>query len=465
MKLRDLDIPALDAHSDEAEADVIAACLFHDAAIDDADLEPGDFWHDRRRVIWAAMQELRAKKAPVTPATLEAELGRSGRLEAVGGLPYLSELMRSARVAHVQHHAAIVREHSRQRQVAQTLLAIAQQRDATADERIEAAHDALLALDSRKPEASVSIGELADDVLRDVATQIKAIQDGKPIAVGLTTGLPDLDWGLAGGIEFGGTLVLGGRPSDGKSSLARTFVFEAVTKGWPAIVFSLEDPRKAYGRRVFADMTRIDLAKLRRGELDGGAEGDEAQRIYHAHRRLKAYGGLWRIDDARGSTMPQIARKVRRWRRRMDPDRKGMLVVLDFLQLLRGKERDRRAVIEANMNDFADLCGNEGVAGVLLSQLNRSNARENRRPELHDLRETGEIEQSATAVIFVHHDKEWVNDRATIKSSVIIVAKNKNGPRNLDVAVYFDEPTATFRPVDWRVRPAPLALDPRTGRD
>jgi len=253
--------------------------------------------------------------------------------------------------------------------------------------------------------------------------------------------------------------IVAGRPSHGKSSLTRTIADNANLAGCGVHVFSPEDRKNTYGMRLLADRSRVDLGRLRtmkgvtKGELN--AIMDAANGVYQRRN--------WLVDDSAGLTSAQMAMRIRR-RRRGNQTR---LVVVDYIQLVRESARDMKDSVGLSIKNLAQVARDENVAMLVLSQLSRDVERRiDKRPQLSDLRETGELEQVAESVVFVMQPTKYLNPESTGDSEemekwtgkgLAIVAKHKNSSTGQAVLAW-DGPTATYRDLathdsregDWR---------------
>lgn len=421
----------------DAERAVLAAVMMRPDAYDVAGLEPADFLSAPHQAIWRTYGTLRRRGAAIDPVTVGDELERLELLAAAGGLAGLGDLLRNTAVHpdNVDSHAQVVRRDSLTRRVHREMQA-ALSSGLEGEELLGRVLEATSSAAARTADDSVTMDELVLTRFRELGERLDAQIRGERARHGVPTGFARLDENLAtGGLPAGHVTVLGGRPSDGKSSLARSIADNASAAGYPVHVFSLEDDLGAYADRAISDHAQVDLQRigllsLQRGDMAGIAAAADA-----LNKRRN-----WRIDDLAGLSSAQIAMRVRRWKRELGT----RLVVVDYVQIIR--ERDcKRAMdeVEKAIATLVELARNERVAVLLLSQLTRANVRENRRPVISDLRETGKLEQDAHTILFVHQERE--DERAAPKGEVI-VAKQKNGRRDVIVRLAWDAPTATYRP-------------------
>lgn len=277
------------------------------------------------------------------------------------------------------------------------------------------------------------------DVVRDTLEQMREA----PSRRGVQTGLHDLASAVR--YSYGATHLVAGRPSMGKSSFVRTVALDANGFGDGVHYFTVEDPSDALAERCLSDTSGIPLERIVTGQI--GQVGwtwleRAAQKLGERKQFL--------VEDTAGLSGSQIATRVRRHKRQNNT----RVVVVDYIQLLR--ERQAKSKYEAIGISLATLCKmarDEGVALFLCSQLNRENEkREDKRPELSDLRESGELEQAAQTVTLMHRPEfYWPDDVAWQGKGLAIVAKNKHGRRG-EVVLAWDGDTATYRSYSARAR-------------
>jgi replicative DNA helicase len=282
------------------------------------------------------------------------------------------------------------------------------------------------------------IGEILVEATRQVAAAVVARADGRDPEWLMPTGLLPLDR-LIGGLYRGKLHVVAGRPSMGKSTLARTFAGNRFAAGDGVHVFSLEDDRIMYGLRVLADEGRVNLQRLVQARITP----DELSAVtLGADRVIAAGADRWRVDDSAGISADKIAMAVRRHKRTLNTK----LVVVDYAQILHEPdERERRQQIRRSAQVLHDLARDEGVAVVLVAQLNRGpERRDNHRPIMADLDEAGALEQLAYAIMFLYRDEVYNRETAARGEGEVIVAKIKQGPTGT-AALRWDRETATYR--------------------
>ena len=413
-------------HHVEAERCVLGAILIdntHFPLVLEKGLKPEEFFLDQHRLLFETMMELDESGSPIDPVTLTDFLTRQGRLEAVGGNAYVASIGDGMpRVINVEAYTRIVREKALLRNLAHTAHAL-QQQALDADEEADAILD----------HAESSIFQLAEERIRPGFAGIKDLvrenyerlekifSEGRRIT-GLATGYQQLD-NLTSGLQPSELIILAARPAMGKTALALN-VAENVTlrEGEPVAIFSLEMSKESLLLRLLASQARIDAHKFRTGHLSK----DDWRRMTETLSRL-AEAPLW-IDDAGSSTVVEIGAKARRLKR----DKGLSLLVVDYLQLIaaRGRFSNRNEEVSSITRGLKGLAKELKAPVLVLSQLTRAPEREERRPQLADLRESGAIEQDADVVMFIYRPnffKPDVPEEDRAKAELII-AKQRNGP-------------------------------------
>lgn len=440
-------------HNADAEASVLGAILLRNEAIDQVELRPDEFYDPRHRELFAAMRSLSVARKPIDPLTVEAELTRSDKLASVGGLTFISEVMDSVPTAdNIAHYAELVADAALKRRAIVVLSEIAERgfrEDVSGDELMTELVTAGARIGAARKDVAVSARDAARETLGTLSAALEAKRRGEQVSLKLQTGIAALDALLRGGISIGNTTLIAGRPSQGKSALARGIASSINLQGHGVHYFTPEDTRDALVMRQLADEADVDLAKLWSldvGALEWSAVTSAADAIYQRGRR-------WLIDDSRGISIEEVAMRVRR--RREENGTK--LVVLDYVQIVRAPGRTPQERIAAVSEGVADIARKEGVAVLLLSQLNReSDKRDDNRPTLSDLRGAGELEQDAETVLIVHRPEHYLLQKDQDNSAVqeqlrlwrglgeILCVKAKNGPTGR-TALVWDAKSATYR--------------------
>ncbi len=413
-------------HNLEAERAVLGAVILDNHALDRAiekSLKPEDFFLDQHRRLFDRMISMAESGQAIEFVTLTDELTRRGELESAGGAAYVSAIADGMpRVSNVEHYARIVKEKSLLRQLVHRAHAIQQQ-------ALEGEEDADALLDR----AESSLFELAEerirqgfigvrDLVRENYARLEEILEKGRSLTGVSTGYQRLDERLSG-LQPSELIILAARPSMGKTALALNLAENvAVNQGLPVAVFSLEMSKESLLLRLLSARARIDAHKFRTGRL-GHADWP---RITEALGEL-GEAPLW-IDDSGAVTVVEMAAKARRLKR----DKGLGLVIVDYLQLItaRGRYNSRNEEVSAISRAMKAMAKELRVPVVCLSQLTRAPEREERRPLLSDLRESGAIEQDADVVLFIHRPNAFKPDLPDEErnKSELIIAKQRNGP-------------------------------------
>ncbi|MFZ3201077.1 MAG: replicative DNA helicase [Candidatus Acidiferrales bacterium] len=411
----------------EAERSILGAVLLDNHALNTAveKLHTDDFFLPQHRRIFERMIHLGEKQQAIDTVTLMEDLTRSGELEAAGGLAYISTLADGLpRVTNVEHYARIVKEKSVLRSLIYSASAIQEQ-------ALEAADDADVILDR----AESKIFQLAEDRVRAGLMGVKDLvrenyerlerifSEGRRIT-GLATGYPGLDNETAG-LQPSELIILAARPSMGKTALALNIAENvALRSRQPVAIFSLEMSKESLLLRLLASEARVDAHKFRTGHMNREDWG----KITGALSNL-GEAPIW-IDDSASSTVLEMGAKARRLKR----DRGLSLMIVDYLQLVvpsnSGRGTNRQEEVSSMSRALKGLAKELKVPVVVLSQLTRAPEREERRPQLADLRESGAIEQDADVVIFINRPNFYKTDlpEEDRAKAEIIIAKQRNGP-------------------------------------
>ena len=411
----------------EAERSILGAVLLDNHALNAAveKLRTDDFFLPQHRRIFERMVQLGEKQQAIDTVTLMEDLSRRGELEAAGGVAYLSTLADGLpRVTNVEHYARIVKEKSVLRSLIYSASAIQEQ-------ALEAADDADVILDR----AESKILQLAEDRVRAGLMGVKDLvkenyerlekifSEGRRIT-GLATGYPGLDNETAG-LQPSELIILAARPSMGKTALALNIAENvALRHREPVAIFSLEMSKESLLLRLLASEARVDAHKFRTGHMNR----DDWGKVTTALSNL-GEAPIW-IDDSASSTVLEMGAKARRLKR----DRGLSLMVVDYLQLVvpsnSGRGTNRQEEVSSMSRALKGLAKELKVPIVVLSQLTRAPEREERRPQLADLRESGAIEQDADVVLFINRPNFYKTDlpEEDRAKAEIIIAKQRNGP-------------------------------------
>jgi replicative DNA helicase len=429
------DDPQIDAlklppHSLEAEQSILGGLLLDNEAADRIGDIVGDddFYSDAHRVIYRHIAQLGSEGKPVDVVTLSEALQSVQKLDYVGGLAYLGALVQNVpTAANIRHYAQIVRERSILRQLA-----------ATAGEIADAAYNPLgRGAKTVLDEAEAKVLHIAEqgsrgqrtfavlkDLLAEVVDRIETLynRDDPSDVTGIATGYADLDK-MTSGLQPGDLVIVAGRPSMGKSSLAINIgEHVALELKKPVVVFSMEMGASQLALRMIGSVGKLDQHKLRTGRL--GAE--DWENLSSALGRLSEAPIM--IDETPALNAIEVRSRARRLQKQYG---QLGLVIVDYLQLMQAQSQgeNRATEISEISRAMKSLAKELKVPVMALSQLNRSlEQRPNKRPVMSDLRESGAIEQDADVILFIYRDEVYNPDTQEKGTAEIIIGKQRNGP-------------------------------------
>ena len=414
-------------HSTEAEQSVLGALMLNNEAwFDVSDIvAPGDFYRPQHRIVFEAMAALSRDNQPLDAVTVSEALQSLGLLEKAGGIAYLAELVDGTPGAsNVTAYARIVRDRSTLRQViaaANKIVEKAFMREGQSDEEIlDYAEEEIFRISEEraKSDGPQDINPLLERTVRRV-NELSRSEGG---ITGLATGFSDLD-NLTAGLQKADLVIVAGRPSMGKTSLAMNMVEHAIMKSEaPSLVFSLEMPADQLVMRMLSSLARIDQSRMRIGDLDE----KDWDRFSAAVQQLQ--DKPLHIDDSAALTPNEIRARARRVARQY----KGLgLIVVDYMQLMRGsgQAENRTTEISEISRSLKALAKEMRCPVVAAAQLNRAlETRTNKRPIMADLRESGAIEQDADVILFIYRDEVYNEETEDVGIAEIIIGKQRNGP-------------------------------------
>src|SRR5579863_3971604 len=414
-------------HNLEAERSILGAVLLDNHSLNAAveKLRSEDFFLPQHRQIFERMVQLGEKQQAIDTVTLMEDLGRRGELEAAGGVAYLSQLADGLpRATNVEHYARIVKEKAILRSLAFSAAAIQEQALAAGDDAdviLDRAESAIFQLAEDRVKAGL-IG--VKELVRENYERLERIfSEGRRIT-GLATGYAGLDNETAG-LQPSELVILAARPSMGKTALALNIAENvALRQREPVAIFSLEMSKESLLLRLLASQARVDAHKFRTGHMNK----DDWSKVTGSLARL-GDAPIW-IDDSASSTVLEMGAKARRLKR----DRGLSLMIVDYLQLIvpttNRRSSNRQEEVSGISRALKGLAKELKIPVVVLSQLTRAPEREDRKPQLSDLRESGAIEQDADVVLFINRPnfyKTDLPDEDRAKAELII-AKQRNGP-------------------------------------
>ena len=423
----------------EAEQSVLGSMMLDPNAVITAmeTLSAEDFYSQGHREIFQAMCDLYAAARPVDIVTVMDILEQRGTLERAGGMEYLNELSRMVpTTSNVANYVSIVEDRAVLREVIHAgsdMVNSGFQANEPSDSVVNAAHDAIFKIATRKKTDTL---RPISEALIEAYDQISEAAQSKGGVTGTPSGFTDLD-ALTSGFHPGQLIVLAARPGKGKTSFALNIAYNAAVKhDIPVAIFSLEMSSADLAMRLMCSSARVSMSAARSGKLSD----EEMSRLVLSMREFRGADGqsdLFYVDDSGGITVQDIRAKCMR---RCAEKQLG-LIVIDYLQLISTPNRrneGRQQEISELTRSLKLMARDVGAPVVLLSQLNRDiERRQDKRPMLADLRESGSIEQDADMVIFLAHesdlnDSEGYEDeeeeQGAENGALAILAKNRNGP-------------------------------------
>ena len=385
-----------------------------------------DFYREGHRRIFNAITELFGVGEPIEPITVIEQLTKTGDLDMAGGRDAVLDLMTTPYIAaSYRSYSEIVRDTATQRrllQVGQEIEVLVAEREGETTDMVQRAEDLIYDLTQKRTRGDfVGTNTL---VMSSMERLVAASEHGSEVT-GLPTGFEDLDR-LTGGFRASNLIVIAARPSMGKTALALCMAEHvALTEDKTVAIFSLEMSGEELTQRMLCSVAMVDASRMRSGRLSA----DDWPRVSQAADRLSKAPIF--IDDSEGMTVTEMRTKARRLKAR-----EGLgLVVVDYIQLMEGspllRRRDENRVqeISAISRGLKMMARDLDVPIVVVSQLNRSpDSRNDKRPMLSDLRESGAIEQDADMVLLIYRDDYYEPDSESKGIAEVNVAKHRNGP-------------------------------------
>ncbi len=435
MKNTDLTTNKLPPQNIEAEQSVLGAIIIENDAFPKIIeiITREDFYRESHRKIFDAMIELFEKNEPIDLITTAEELRKRNDIDAVGGEPYLSALASQVpTAANIKYHSKIIHEKSLMRSLIKSASEIAgkvYEDNMDADELVDNAERIIFNISDKRIKASfVTLKEL----IKGSFETIERLYDKKSAITGVASGFTQLDE-LTSGFQKGDLIVIGGRPSMGKTAFSLDIARHVgVELKEPVAIFSLEMSKEQLALRMLCSEARVDSNSVRKGFI----RKEDWSKLTNAAGKLTEAPIF--IDDSSNINVLEMRAKARR----LKLEHKGLsLIVVDYLQLMRGKggfDKNREQEISEISRSLKALSKELEVPVIALSQLNRGvEQRNDKRPNLSDLRESGAIEQDADVIIFLYRDELYNKDSHEKGKAEINIAKQRNGPtRTINLAFF-----------------------------
>lgn len=434
-------------HDLVAEESVLGAVFISpDSIITLADvLTPDDFYKPANKIVFKTMLSLLEKGEPIDATTMVSALTNQGDISNIGGINYVVELVNSTPTSkNVEHYAKLVKEKANLRKVIAELsesLSSAYQGDISINEIIEKTEKSILDISNQ------NVGNGFRNVADIIDTHMQIVEkrsetDG--VVTGLSTGFVGLDK-ITTGLHEDNLIILAARPAMGKTALALNIAKHIATKEKkPVIIFSLEMGAEDLIERMIASEGTVPAYHLKTGNLNT----DEWKRVIQAQKEL--YDAPIFVDDTAGIRISEIRANARKLSQEMG----GLgVIVIDYLQLITGsKGENRQQVVSEISRELKILAKDLKVPVIALSQLSRAvEQRQDKRPMLADLRESGSIEQDADIVAFLYREayyqKEQADSQETNNVTELILEKNRHGSLGT-VKLYFHKEYTKFSNIE-----------------
>ena len=409
------------------------------------ELTPDDFYKPANKIVFKTMLSLLEKGEPIDATTMVSALTNQGDISNIGGMTYVVELVNSTPTSkNVEHYAKLVKEKAMLRKVIADLsesLSSAYQGDVSISDIISKTEKSMMDISNQNTGTGFrNVADILDTHMQIVETRSQT--DG--FVTGLSTGFVGLDK-ITTGLHEGNLIILAARPAMGKTALSLNIAKHVATvERKPAVIFSLEMGAEELIERMVASEGMIPGYHLKTGNLST----DEWKRLVHAQSNL--YDVPIFVDDTAGIRISDIRSKARKLSQEMG----GLgIIIIDYLQLITGSKRENRQQIVSEISrELKILAKDLRVPVIALSQLSRSvEQRQDKRPMLADLRESGSIEQDADIVAFLYRDayyqKEHADSQEANNVTELILEKNRHGSLGT-VKLYFHKEYTKFSSVE-----------------
>lgn len=428
----------------EAEMAVLGSAFLTNYALDKLceELLPDMFFSEANRRIFDAIYELHQNKIPLDSATVKNEIEKKGTINAIGGIEYLSEVIDSViTAANIDYYIDIVREKALRRKLIDVTNLIASNsynEEENTNDLIDDAEKKIFSVTkARKAGEFKSIAE----VIRSTQEQLERLAKNKAEITGIATGFYDLDK-LTSGFHENELIIIAARPAMGKTAFGVNLaVNAAMNSKKPVAIFNMEMSAEQLAMRMISSIGNIEMNKLKTGRL----EHNDWKKVNEAMSQLGDTDIY--IEDASGMTVSEIRAKCRR----LAISGKGLaMVVIDYLQLIEGGSRyagNRQQEVSEISRSLKTMAVELKIPVVALAQLSRGvEQRENKRPIMSDLRESGSIEQDADIVAFLYRDDYYNKpaDKTNVSLTELIIGKHRSGSTGT-IELLFEGAMSNFR--------------------
>ena len=428
----------------EAEQSVLGSCFLSKYALQKAaeSLTAESFYNEKNGKIFSAMTALQEEKTPIDITTVTSYLKKENSLSEVGGVEYLTEILNFVPTAsNIDYYIQSVEEASILRNLIETATEIASEgyrTDETVNEILDNSEKKILGIIKNR---KASEFRTIKDVLAKTQSDLERLSERKGEITGLSTGWYDLDR-LTTGLHPNEFIIIAARPAMGKTAFALNLATHvAMTQEKSVALFNMEMSAEQLAMRILSSLGQLEGYKLRTGNL----LNNDWKRINEAVSQLSNTNLV--IDDTPGITIGEIRAKCRR----LASSEQGLsLIIIDYLQLISGGKNygaNRQQEVSDISRSLKTLAMELGVPVIALSQLSRGvESREDKRPLMSDLRESGSIEQDADIVMFLYRDDYYNKEARTEDNnsiSELIIGKHRNGP-TATIELLFKKNTSTF---------------------
>ncbi|MDP3731858.1 MAG: replicative DNA helicase [Candidatus Omnitrophota bacterium] len=422
--MSDLTLEKLPPQNLEAEMAVLGSMLMDEDAISAAteSLDKDSFYKNTHKKIFEAMRDLYNANKAVDIITLTDELKRNDALEEIGGASLLTALVNSVPTsANINHYVSIVKEKYILRTLINNstkIISICYESEGNVDEVVDSAEKFIFEVSDKKHHGSYLH---LKEIVKDSIENIDRLYQKKAHVTGIPSGYIDFD-SITSGLQESDLIVIAGRPSMGKSALALGIAeYAGVVEKMPLVFFSLEMSREQLVQRMLCSHAKVDAHKVRTGYL----APSDWPRLTAAAGKLSEAPIF--IDDSPAISVMELRAKARRLKAHQDIK----LIILDYMQLMRGSgnQENRQQEISDISRSLKSLARELSVPVVAISQLSRAvESRTDHRPQLSDLRESGAIEQDADVVVLILREEYYKPSPDNEGIAEVIIAKQRNGP-------------------------------------
>jgi replicative DNA helicase len=421
-------------HSPEAEQNLLGNLIADPNKIADLDLNEGDFYFDKHKYIFLAIKKLVEAGEEVNLVSINEKLKNNKDVKP----DYIASLVDNCTPNYLSHQK-IIKQKSLARKMIQA--SVMMQNDLAdpnknVEEVLSAFQSEILSLSNKNIRGERDL----NSIIKEGLERLEKISKNPRKVSGIPSGFCDLDK-FTGGFQKSDLIVIAARPSMGKTSFVLDITRNAAREGYKIGIFSLEMSKHQLGDRFISAVSKMNLVKLRNGFLSPDEFKIIVENVQEKLWNLQVF-----VDDTGVLTGEEIfVRGMRMWKKHQVD-----MIVIDYLQLIRAKGRSRHEEVSLIVNKLKHLAKTVDIPVIIVSQLNREvERREDKRPKLSDLKESGDIEQSADVVIFIYRD-EYYSPKTTQKGiAEITVAKQRNGPVG-QVRLYWNKYTTTFHNLEQK---------------